>query len=240
MNMSRTALAYLLLAIAPVLGAQQTRGVIDALVTDTNFVPLANVEATVGGSNLRVMTGSNGRFRFVDLPAGQYVLAVRRDGFAASTIEVQVTPGDTARLSLTLQPNQPTLDIAASGLDVIAARRATFELHRAHARGQFMTETEIAARGATRTRQVLGGFSDMQVQAGLATAIDLPNHGRSCLLDLFVDGEPLKTSMVDRLPPPEQLLGIEVYARAQTVPPEVPMLQTGSCGAVLVWTKART
>src|SRR4051794_7319429 len=103
-------------ALAARLGAQATspaRGAIDAVVTDTNLVPLAGVDAAIVGTTLRIVTGANGRFRFAALPSGDYVLALSRDGFSASSIDVAVAAGDTVRLSLILQP-APRLDGAGS------------------------------------------------------------------------------------------------------------------------------
>lgn len=231
----------LLVMLALPLRAQATesRGVIDAVVTDSNSVPLSGVEATIAGSNLRTKTSDIGRFRFVALPAGQYVLGLRREGSVSVAIDVQVVAGDTVRLSLELQAARPGSEAGSPNAPIVASRQAAFDLHRARGGGQFMTAAEIAARNATRTQQLFGGFSSVDVTHVLAVDHDVPNYYRApCALQLFVDGELVRSLGFARLPLPAQLLGIEVYARADAVPADVEFNRTRACGAVLMWTKS--
>ena len=59
---------------------------IDAVVTDTSLTPLADATAWVFGSNIQVSTGANGRFQILGIPAGQYMLLVRRLGSDGPTV----------------------------------------------------------------------------------------------------------------------------------------------------------
>lgn len=45
-------------------------GTIDGVVTDTNLASLSGANASILGTGIQVVTGANGRFRIVDLPAG--------------------------------------------------------------------------------------------------------------------------------------------------------------------------
>jgi len=47
--------------------AHPALGAIDGAVTDTSLTPLANAIASILGSDVRVATGANGRFRIVAL-----------------------------------------------------------------------------------------------------------------------------------------------------------------------------
>jgi hypothetical protein len=78
----------------------------------------------------------------------------------------------------------------------------------------------------------------VDVSSVLAVEHDVPNYYRApCALQLFVDGELMRTPGFARLPTPTQLIGIEVYARADAVPAEIEFVRTRACGAVLLWTK---
>src|SRR5690242_17177513 len=79
-------------------------GTIDGIVSDTGLVPLQGAFVTVFGSNLRVGTGPNGRFRINKIPAGQYLLMVKRFGYRPASAVIQVPETDTLRLSYTLEP----------------------------------------------------------------------------------------------------------------------------------------
>ena len=57
-------------------------GVIDGIVTATLLRPLGAADVSVVGVGARVVTEAGGRFRFLQVPAGQYLLVVRRIGFA--------------------------------------------------------------------------------------------------------------------------------------------------------------
>ena len=62
-------------------------GAIDGIVTDTTLAPLADASASILASNIKVTTGANGRFVINGLPAGEYVVLVRRVGYAAASQE---------------------------------------------------------------------------------------------------------------------------------------------------------
>jgi len=84
--------------------AQRTRsfGTIDGLVSDTNLVPLHAAFVSILGTPIRVGTGPNGRFRIVRVPAGQYLLIVKRVGYRPVSSVVDVATSDTLRVSYTM------------------------------------------------------------------------------------------------------------------------------------------
>ncbi|HEX3865876.1 MAG TPA: carboxypeptidase-like regulatory domain-containing protein, partial [Gemmatimonadaceae bacterium] len=80
--------------------APSATGVIDGTVTDTNLVALGDAVAAIIGSNLRVATGANGKFRIVGLKPGVYILIVSRHGFVPATTRLDVPSNpDTLRVS---------------------------------------------------------------------------------------------------------------------------------------------
>src|ERR1019366_8200334 len=70
-------------------------GVIDGVVTDSALAPRGDATVAFLGSALRVVTGPNGRFRVRDMKPGEYILLVRRIGFTATSVTVQLAAGDT-------------------------------------------------------------------------------------------------------------------------------------------------
>src|SRR5215471_12067076 len=111
-------------AVAQRGGAAPNRavGVVDGVVTDTSLAPVADAIITVVGQELRVVTGANGRFRIVSVPAGDYALLVRRIGFEPTTARITVAERDTLRLSFSLQPATTTLDTVAVAARSVSPR----------------------------------------------------------------------------------------------------------------------
>src|SRR5690348_1963417 len=88
----------------------RSTGVIDGAVTDTLLRPVAFAEVSVLRTDIKLQTNARGRFRFVDVPAGQYLLIVRRIGFRPVSAIIEVGARDTVRLAYTLEPAVRTLD----------------------------------------------------------------------------------------------------------------------------------
>jgi hypothetical protein len=228
-------------------------GIIDGVVTDTNLVPLAGAQVAILRTELKLLTGPNGRFRFVGVPSGGYILVVRRLGFRPASHVVDVQPPDTIRLAYMLER-------AVVGLDtvVIAARRQSlrmqqFEDRRKAGFGEFLSEEEIKNRNAVYTTEVLRRFKSINISPSY-------NHGSMaewyalsrreggsvnpgtgeidyCPLQVMVDGMPMPTPFnLDILPSPRELAGIEVYNGAATLPPQFGGADR-RCGMILIWTK---
>src|SRR5689334_13813488 len=123
--------------------ALQTRsfGTIDGVVTDTNLVPLHAAFVSILGTAVRVGTGPNGRFRIVRLPAGQYLLVVKRVGYRPVSSVIDVAASDTLRVSYTLAEVQAatTLGPVVVTEPSNSERLAGFDSRRKLGVGQFLT-----------------------------------------------------------------------------------------------------
>jgi hypothetical protein len=61
---------------------------IDGVVSDTALSPLENASISILGSEIRAVTGPNGRFRLTPLSPGSYVVFVRHLGFKLVSVVV--------------------------------------------------------------------------------------------------------------------------------------------------------
>src|SRR6478609_5534790 len=66
------------------------RGIIDGVVSDTGLVPLQAAFVSILGTNIRVGTGPNGRFRITQVPEGRYLVIVKRVGYRPASDVVDV------------------------------------------------------------------------------------------------------------------------------------------------------
>jgi hypothetical protein len=262
--MIRRALVVSVLALfaGSVVAAQQpaakpapVRGILDGVVTDTSLVPLGNAEVLVVGSSLRLATGASGRFRFVDVPPGQWVVMVRHVGYEPMTIVVDVNGADTLRLSFALEHTATTLGTVTVAAKGGSPRMAEFDERRKNGLGQFLTQDDIAKHNALRATELIRTISSVNVR-GTAPKGGNPawvaysyrpggsgggrrSGGLLCEFQVVVDDIPMPAGYnLDDLPGPKDIAGIEVYSGPATIPLQFKGFDR-SCGVILVWTKDR-
>lgn len=231
-----SALALLVAVNVTVAGGQARAsfGIIEGAVTDTSLVPLAEATVSILGSNLRVVTGANGRFRISDMSPGQVIILVRRIGFEPLSARVVVTTLDTARVSFALERATTTLGAVVVTARPLSMAMAEFEERRKFGVGQFMTLAEIEKRNVVATSDLLRTFTGLgkrgatSFMAGCARPV------------VFLDGIKMPQSLsIDDIAIPRELAGIEFY----TGPAQIPVQYKGSgasCGVILLWTRTGT
>jgi carboxypeptidase family protein len=233
------------LAFSPLRGQSgPVRGTLDGIVIDTSLAPLAGASAWILGTKLDVSAGDNGRFRITGIPAGTYVLVVRRLGYAPLSSAVSITAGDTTRASFTLVRQDVRLQKVVVNAAAGVGPLSEFESRRAFGVGQFMTQEDIHKLNMPRTSDLLRTFHSTTVTAsGVLNSRLLPAKG--CPYQFYVDAVAISVRDLDvDLPPPGDLAGMEVYANTATVPLQYASVGGGTggrgggfCGVVLVWTK---
>ena len=221
------------------------RGVIDGFVSDTNLTPLAGAEITVLRTPTKILTNPAGRFRFIDVLPGQYLLVVKRVGYRPTSAVIDVPSGDTVRLSYTLER-------AAQGLAAVqitekkqSLRMLEFEQRKKLGQGEFFTAEDFEKRVALTLPDVLRFSKTMSLtpdntnNGNLVALSNREGGGISgyCPMQFLIDGIPLPAGFpMSILPAPRDVAGVEVYSG----PASVPLQFSGAdrrCGMVLVWTK---
>lgn len=231
--------------------ATALHGVIDGVVSDTLLQPLNAADVTIVGAGVRVVTGANGRFRMLQVPKGQYLLVVRRIGYAPTSGVIDVPAGDTLRLAYTLVRSNNLLDTVRVRGERITMRMLDFEKRRQQGQGQFITQTEIERRGSLQTSDFLRYMRGVQVSVNTTQAFggtqvfsrregggfDANQQQQYCPMQVLLDGIILPSYFnLDLLPPPKQIAGIEVYSGPASIPPQFSGADR-RCGVVAVWTR---
>lgn len=229
--------------------ANQVFGVIDGTVTDSLLKPLPVADISVVGMGSHLTTGANGRFRFLKVPPGQYLIVVRRIGYAPTSGIVQVEPTDTLRLSYTLSRSVATMDTVRVRERRVSMRMFDFEARRAQGVGQFLTQEDIERRGSVQIADYLRSMRGVEVsrQTSEAFAGNIAFSRReggsysegsgACAMQIVLDGIILPRFFnLDLLPSPKQIAGVEVYSGAATVPPQFGGADR-RCGLIAVWTR---
>lgn len=232
--------------------APSARGTVDGVVTDTALAPLLGAQVTVLSTAVRVGTAANGRFRISDVPAGEYVLIVRRAGFRPTSAQVTIAGGDTLRVAYMLERDVTMLPAAVVTEQRTSLRMLEFEARRRVGLGEFMSGDEIGQRASVYVSDLLRRFRSIDVsRSNTNTSGGMPDtyalsrreggslagSGGYCPMAVIVDEVPMPTPFnLDLLPSPRLVAGIEVYHGPATIPPRYNGYNRG-CGVILIWTK---
>ena len=120
---------WLAVGIATLLGAaqlpaQQNSGTISGTVTNEAGQALPGVQVYLVGTGLGTLTGPNGRYAVVNVPAGQYRVRAERIGNRTAEQATSVTAGQTVTVNFQMQEQALGLDeIVVTGTAGAARRR---------------------------------------------------------------------------------------------------------------------
>ena len=226
----------LMVALAP---ARQTGVVRGQAVTFEQTAVWGGRVSVREGMSTRI--DDNGTFIIRGVTPGTQWVNVQAIGRAPLGQAVDVRPGETTWVNVTLGPLPLTLAPVrvvgqASRMlsDFEERRRAGSGL------GYFRGESEIA--GMASMRSVLSSMPTIQLVRGQGNSdfmALLPNPGIGgrgwCLAALYIDGFQADWDQLQTYKP-KDLVGVEMYPRAASAPIQYQEVATG-CGVVLVWTK---
>ena len=122
----RRAVLFALAFVAPLLlFAQAPTGTVTGRITDASLGRgLPDVQVIVTGTRIGAITGPNGEFTLVGVPAGSRTLTVRRIGYQATTRTVQVAAGATATADVALTVSAVNLsEVVVTGTGTATEKR---------------------------------------------------------------------------------------------------------------------
>ena len=175
-------------ALAPVAANAAT---IRGTVTDPDgrLVPQARVLVLAGAAVVTTVdTDANGSFVVTALPAGDYSIAIDRDGFRAEPLAVRLAKDDDREVALRLQLSAVTESV------VVSAAQADLPLSRVPASVTVITADDLRAEQAETVAGALSRVAGLSVQRsggrGAITSI-FPRGGESNYTLVLVDGVPV-------------------------------------------------
>ena len=104
---SSWAIVFLVFALSVLPGAAQAQGdsgTVTGQVVDSGGNPLSGAEITVLGTTLATVSGEQGTYRLLAVPAGTQTLEFTYLGYGTSTVEVEITAGSTLTQNTILEP----------------------------------------------------------------------------------------------------------------------------------------
>jgi len=220
-----------------VVWAQTGAGSISGFVRDTAGRPLADAEVTV--NERRARTDSSGAFRIADLLAGSYEVRARRIGHIPEVKSVVVREGESASVVFALRRRPVMLDTIRVTAECARFRFEGFVCRRRAGHGAYFDVDAIDSINPRFPQDILRdlpGFRVVAVRNGLGVE---PLTGWRCLVQL-ANGAPI--SLQNPLPKwPNEIIGVEAYARFDDVPPEYQHYawRGKRCSLIVYWTVVR-
>ena len=219
------------------------RGAVAGVVRTELGVEVPRVELTVEGI-APVLSDSEGRFRIAGVCAGSARVSARRLGFQAGTWHVDVRPGETTALELTIFASPYELEpvvVRAAGAGT-ARRLRDFYLRRHRGSGSFLTRDDLAPfEGRPVTDALRARVPGVQVYRGSGT---IRNHvrlrGQRCAPMVWLDGMSTPAGEFDLdVIESSSIAGVEIYSGPSTIPAEfrTPFGREGCGGAIVIWTR---
>jgi hypothetical protein len=229
------------------------------------------LEHMIGGAEIRIpaldrATISNymGQFRFSNLPAGKYLVAVRYVGFRQLTDSIEILAGKFVERDYVLAQVPQGLDTVRTRADqkkwVSPALNAFEERRRSGTGGYFLSDSVFRANESQKLPDILGripGLTKVAIGAAtyLASGRSIGNDGGPaflsrrapnvwCFVTLYIDGVKMYQAPPPPMPPDFARYPTTEYAAAEYYPggASVPAQYntTGSsCGVLLLWSRER-
>lgn len=241
----RLALALLVtgsvaLALPSGLPGQETGAtVMGQVVEPDGETPVPDVAVTVEGREFSVRTDSTGRFRLTNLHLGQDTLRVTYRGIGLNRVPVELTAGDTTRVTMTAQ--RTPYEVADLTVTV-EGNRATiipeFERRRRAGFGHYVTPEEIRESNAFDVTDYLWGVPGVRREYGRfeeRVTMRSPFGRSECSPAIYWNGNLMPGMRLNDFVP-EEVLAMEVYTRPAQMPARFSSPFT-RCGAIVVWTE---
>jgi hypothetical protein len=242
-------LASLLLAavlVAVPAAAQTTQATLRGTVAARGTgEPLADARVTIVGARSAAVTDARGAFGVQLHAEGDYVVEVRRLGYASTRVALRLLPGRTTLLAVVLDLDPVVIDpvAVASAVPHATAKMRGFHERRQRGNGHFVTRDEIERRGATQIAHLfpnVPGLSVVHTQGGgTSMRSDRNRRLRDCPITVYVDGMHYALSIFEISEiHPRDIEAVEYYPSVAQAPPQF-RIRSAACGVLVIWLRER-
>ncbi|HVX38679.1 MAG TPA: carboxypeptidase regulatory-like domain-containing protein [Gemmatimonadaceae bacterium] len=213
-------------------------------VTDKNGRPLAGARVMLQGGGRPAITKPNGEFELDSLPSGTQSLEVRKLGYAAQEVPVELASNTVAHTSVTMNDYVQTL--AAMRVEATADKELSDVgyLTRKKMGMGFYMDGKLVNKDALTFSDVMRAAPGLQVSPlgdGRTYVITDSRNPQNGCVNYFVDGFPWETISpgdIDDFVRPSEIVAVEVYHGSET-PPQFVKAGQSSCATIVIWTVAK-
>jgi len=212
-------------------------------VTNKAGAPVPEARVSLVGSGAATITKSNGEFVLDSLPAGTQAIIVRKLGFAATEVPVELSSRAPAQVNVQMGLYVPTL----APVEVRSQRdegleRVGFSGRKKNGTGgYFLTPEQIDSRHAAQFTDLMTAVPGIRVEGSMGhmSITSTRMAGRAGCVTIVVDGsrwQQLEPGDLDAFMQPSEVAAIEVYQPGASVPVEF-QAAGQDCTTVVIWTK---
>lgn len=216
----------------------QTTYDIDGVVVDIAGVPIPEAEVSVvrpAGINKGARTSKNGHFTIRALPGGQISIKVRRLGYEARTLEIDVENAAGRSVSVMLKPVAEELE-AMMVTESEKSSLQEFYSHKANNNfAKFFERSEIEKRHLVFLSELLRSVAGAKLYTSNRTGNSILL--RECKPMVWVDGMRSPGAELDEVARPGDVAALEVFPSSAGLPPQYQDRNNRMCGAIMVWTR---
>jgi hypothetical protein len=256
----RTALVVIALGLLVCRPAGAQSGTVALLVIDdATDAAVPDVRVSIAGQRGEGVTDARGQFVLSGAKPGKVVLILRRLGYNPGSMMVDVTAGDTARVTfaLTVAPRElTTVAVRDTLLTSTSPFLRDFERRVANHAGSatYIARAEIDMRRPSQTTDLLRRVSSIKIADSLGVLMAVSRRMQkpvtrrgapglfldlaNCPLQVAVDGQLKEWGYAVNTIAPSEIHGIEIYPGPSTIPAEyASMRRDAACGLILIWTR---
>ncbi|HUR00306.1 MAG TPA: carboxypeptidase regulatory-like domain-containing protein [Gemmatimonadaceae bacterium] len=228
-------------------GSSRGKAVLSGRVVDPGARPLAGARVALEADNAAAMTDNDGKFSLSGLRSGTRSLSVRRLGFEALEVPVDLSSVVPRDVTVTMSRFVPVLDaVRISAVRELGLSRVGFTERKLAGNGKFYGPDDIAARNPQKLNSLL------ETAPYLRMGTDADGHryvtGRlNGCVKYYVDGHAWFTRRdndwqmsPDNFLSGAELAGVEIYDEL-SAPAEYQNFSSAgaNCSVVVIWTKAK-
>ncbi|MEJ2205372.1 MAG: TonB-dependent receptor [Gemmatimonadota bacterium] len=217
-------------------------GVVAGQVLDADTEqPLLGAEVGLEGTDLRVVTGDDGRFRLVGVSGGSYRLWVRRIGYQERFDSLMVPPQALVGVTIVLSTDPIVLEeLVVTVRSPALARHGFYARQEQRYEGIFIDRAEIERRQPQSVTDIFRNVPGLRVTSGgiygskvfVDQRVSFNDANlRGCEPLLWLDG--IRSTMpIYDLMRAEEIEGIEIYS-GESAPGKF----NHRCGTIVIWTR---
>ncbi len=214
-------------------------------VLNANGNPVVGARVDVIGTPGATLTRQSGEFSLDSLPSGTQSLVVRQLGYAPVEQSVELSTRAAARVTVIMtKPAQVLNPVVITAEAEAGLDRVGFTRRKKSSGGTFITADDLMKRAPNLLTDVFRTVPGLRVvPVGNDYQIESSRNVMGGCVTYWVDGSPFEAMFpgdIDRIYPPTEISGIEVYPSSASVPAQFQHAGKSSCAAVVIWSKTRT
>lgn len=217
-------------------------GVLVGAVSDSLGAPIPSAQVSLDGDSVSARTDTAGRFRLARVQPGTQTVEVRRVGLERARLAVDIAPGTTTTVALTLGKSR-LLDPILVTAQRMRNMPGVVDAVRRHRTGVGYIKLEEEIAKSPTMMSLFQGISGLRVRpasGGIQWVALMRRGAGECAARVFVDGREVDIDYAASIVPSE-LAAVEVYIRGATAPiftaGRSPYGGDETCGVILLWEK---